>query len=425
MAKKNRNELAAGLFVIACTAAIVGVIIWLGSIEFSRRSVYLTASLTSGDISIKKDSLVKLGAVEVGRVAEVIASDDWQTFTFRVVLERDVDIRQDAVIEATPPVLGDMGSLIVLDIGSMDAPPADKEHPSRLHVGSNPIIRDMKRELGYGEAERTAFQTALQAISKATGNLAEVSETLKEQLTSGNEPNMLGDLVQTVAWLRETVGTAREEINKLKHQLDPENPQGLLAKTNRSLDNVGTITSEAAELVVNVRPKIELAAAGAAETVKTIETYSKVDLAELLKSVRASTSELLTVMENFREVSATAKEVVTLKRDNIDEMISNLTQVSVNLKATSREVRRHPWKLLNKPDKEHIRSQNVQNAAEAFAEGAGQLDDAVSRLKALALLAGKPIPADDPQLKQIRLKIKDSFERFTQAEQALWRELAH
>ena len=110
--------------------------------------------------------------------------------------------------------------------------------------------------------------------------------------------------------------------------------------------------------------------------------------------------------------------------DHVDEMVANLTQVSVNLKVASRDIRRHPWKLLGSPSEADVRSENIQNAAEAFAQGATQLDDAIQRLKSLTELEGEAVGTDDPELKLIHKRIRDSYEHFTRFEQALWDEIS-
>ena len=422
MAKKQRNELVAGAFVIGSVLVIVAVAIWLAGIEFGGRFVYLTAPLKSGDVGIVEGSAMKMGSLEVGKVVNVTADAKWETFIFRVRLARDVDIRQDAVVETSAPTLGGVGTLIVLNPGSPSSPPADEQHPVKLSVGPNPLIRDMQRELGYGDDERTAFQGTLAGLKKASEDLLEISSSVKAQLTPSTQPNLLSDAVATLKDLRQIVATVKEQVAFLKDQLDPKNATGVFTRIQTSLVHANKITSEVAAMVTTARPKLEAAVASAASAAKRIDAYAEKDLAEVLARLRAGSGELEAIMKDFHEVSTTAREIVTVNQDNIDEMLANLTQVSVTLKAAARDVRRRPWRLLGKPSLQDIRSENIQNAALDFAEGAAELDDAINRLNALSATT-RPVGPDDPQLKLIRQKIRDSFEKFTQVEQALWKEL--
>ena len=109
--------------------------------------------------------------------------------------------------------------------------------------------------------------------------------------------------------------------------------------------------------------------------------------------------------------------------DNIDEIIDNMMLVSANLKSASKEIRRNPWRLLHKPTDEELDSQNVYDATGAFLSGATELDQAITKLSKLAGMKPEGIPADDPQLQEIRLKLQQTFEKFGRIEQLLWEKL--
>ena len=114
---------------------------------------------------------------------------------------------------------------------------------------------------------------------------------------------------------------------------------------------------------------------------------------------------------------------MAVNRENIDEIIDNMGQVAANLKSASKEIRRNPWRLLYRPKKGELRSQDIHDAARAFSNGAAQLDQALAKLKGLAATHPDGVPKDDPQLKKIAEQIKETFEKFTDAEKALWKEL--
>ncbi len=65
--------------------------------------------------------------------------------------------------------------------------------------------------------------------------------------------------------------------------------------------------------------------------------------------MRQFNTEILKVSKDFSAVSEAARKVVVLNRDNLDQIIENLVQVSVELMATSADVRRSPWKMFYKP----------------------------------------------------------------------------
>ena len=426
MARQRKTELAAGIFVIAGAALLTGVVVWLGGLTVGGRYAYLTAPLAIGDTSIRTDSVVRVGTIDVGKVDRVTPTDDWQSFTYRIRLSGQVVIRQDARILATAPTLGGVGSLTIIDLGSPAAPPADRDHPARLHLGANPLVANMLTEIGYGPDQRTAFQEALTSINQTVQGLRDLTLVLQTQMIPGDPANLLGQAQATVGALRHAAESLDTQVTTMRAQLDPNVPEGMLSKLHRSLDNAELATDQAAGMLVAVRPGVQSAVTDVAQTARQLNAYTQHDVAELLGTLRQSSTALLAATNNLRDTTGSAGEMVRLGRGQVEEIVANLSQVSVNLKATSREVRRRPWLLLGESNAQDVRSRNIESAALAFADGARQLDQALDNLNGLAAGqdAEKPIPLDDPQLVLIRQRLDDSFERFTQAEQALWKELA-
>ena len=110
-------------------------------------------------------------------------------------------------------------------------------------------------------------------------------------------------------------------------------------------------------------------------------------------------------------------------RDNIDEMIDNMRIVSENLKATSKEIRRNPWRLLYKPKPGELREQTIRDATVAFVSGAAELDQALAKLNGLARAHPEGIDRKDPKFQEIRKHVLESFKKFKKVEDALWREI--
>jgi len=424
MARTKRNELTAGIFILVCAASIVAVAVWLAGIRFGGRFAYVTAPLAVGDVSVVEGSEVKLSAVVVGKVDQVSPSADWDRFTFRIRLTRRVDLRSDAVIEAVAPTLGGVGSLTVLHTGSAGSPAADEEHPARLSVGPNAMIRDLQRQLGYGDGERQTLQQAIADMGQSLSNIAAITDSLRQQLVMSDQPNMMKAATETMLALRALAADLQRDLAELRAQLDPADRAGAMGKLHHTLDNAAAVSDNVAGMVATIRPGVEQTVAQAASTTERIDQYTRKDLAELLQTLRAGGNELLASITDLREMSATARRVIQVNDESITEMVDNLTQVSVNLKAASRDIRRHPWKLMGSPDASDVRSENIQNAAEAFAQGASQLDDAIRRLEALRELQDDGVASDDPELKLIRQKMRDSFENFTRVEKALWEQIS-
>jgi ABC-type transporter Mla subunit MlaD len=233
------------------------------------------------------------------------------------------------------------------------------------------------------------------SIATAAENLKGISEIVRRELAADVAGSLLAKIHAVSDSLKSAAGDVAKITGNLRPEMDPANSDSILAKFKQTATSV-------------------------AKTAERIEGYSKTEVAEILAKLRDVNTEVLKIASDFSEVSHTARELVTLNRENIDEIIDNMTQVSVSLKSASKEIRRSPWRLLYKPKPDEMHSQNVYDAARAFSDGAEQLDQAIARLKALPPEAA----SSDPQVQRIHKQLQQTFSDFAAAEQALWRELA-
>ncbi|MHC4462377.1 MAG: MlaD family protein [Planctomycetota bacterium] len=150
--------------------------------------------------------------------------------------------------------------------------------------------------------------------------------------------------------------------------------------------------------------------------------------AQLEKGIPAITSQIEQTLTKGSSALETAQSTLkNLQRltgdERVDRIINNIAEVSVNLKLTSQEVRRAPWKLLYKPKGKEVRIQAVVDSAGAFATGAERLDSAALRLQKLLATTEDTLLVDKDQIKSMVSELEASFEQFQKAEQKFWEEL--
>ena len=213
-----------------------------------------------------------------------------------------------------------------------------------------------------------------------------------------NKKSLLFSIKAVVAQLL----IASQNISKMTTELGPE----MDPKTK------GTIAANLKETMSNL-----------ASTSENIDGYVKKDLGELLVKIREIANSVLKAANNLSVSSERIKQLLVVNYDNIDEMIDNMVLVSANLKATSTEIRRNPWRLFYKPDEKKMRSTNIYDAARAFDEGAQQLDIAVGKLKAIKQLDPKD-PATIEEVQRLRKHLLETFKNFQKVEDALWKEVS-
>ena len=138
--------------------------------------------------------------------------------------------------------------------------------------------------------------------------------------------------------------------------------------------------------------------------------------------MREISTSILKTANNFDISSEQIKQILIVNRGNIDAMLDDMAAVSANLSATSKEIRRNPWRLFYKPDDKKMNSINIYDAARSFDDGATRLQLAVTKLQSVMELA-----PDDPnavkEIKEVRANLMEAFKKFQKVEDALWKEL--
>ena len=449
MPRKKHSELTAGLFVVVGVVLVLGVVLWLGAADLLRTRGQLVSfyvPMSAGSIGIIKGAEVTLGDGRIGRIVEVHADPANARCLYRARLERsDIKIKRDAKAMVVSAMVG-QAKVVLVSIGTA-AETADEAHPVRLSGGLDQAMQHVSTlaENLKAASSRLRFELdpnqVASLLAKVHGIALEITAAARsvkgvagnlQAETSRDDPNGL------VGKLHKSAGDVNTATGRLAHQRDPNGKDTVVARVRRAAGNIETETDPNAEgslvatargtmseihgMVKDGRPKVDRTLASVAAAAEKIEAYTKKDIGEILANLRESNTKILKILSDFAVVSEQAKEIVTLNRDNIDETIDNLAQVSVNLKSAAKEIRRNPWRLLYEPDKKELRSQNLYDAVRAFVDGASQLDQSLAKLRLL-----RKIPSDDPAyqeaVQKVHKRLLESFGKFTKAEEALWKEL--
>ena len=427
MARKKTNEVVAGIFVLAALGVMLGVVLWLGGGKLFDRpagqAVFYVDEQT-GPVGLAIGNPVTINDKEIGRISDIVVSKDGKTRYYAQVSAGEYLVFADGAAAADVPMVGQ--ARLVIKSRGIGKQLADEQHPVRIGGGLNQAINNLAAVSEDLKVIAAVARGELDA-SRSDAILAKIKDIMSQlQLAAGNivgvSRNLQGETdASQKGSLAAKAHTSAEHVNKitgsLSGELDAKNPVAMLAKIHKSADDINAMTGDA-------KPKVSRTLGHIEHTAAQIDAYTSKDIQQLLLSLRQVNDKVLTIADNFAEVSDQTRSMVVVSRDRVDRMIDNMTQVSEDLKATSKEVRRNPWRLLYKPEQAEVRSQNLYDASRSFAAGASELNQAVGKLNALSKANPKGIPADDPELAKIRKQIQDTFGNFSKAEQALWQELA-
>lgn len=167
-------------------------------------------------------------------------------------------------------------------------------------------------------------------------------------------------------------------MDALKREFNPDDPESFFARLAKDIFGI---------------------------TKRIQETMVKVDSA--LETAQTSIEEIRELVEDER----------------VESIISNISETSINLKLTTQEIRRAPWKVLYKPTRKEYKIQTLLDSASAFAAGAERLDNTAIRLNKLVTASDGKSELDRDKIKSMVSELETSFEYFRKAEKKFWDEL--
>jgi len=408
----EHNEFKVGLTVTIVLILSFAVLMFIGkwnTLFQSTKPLNVRFHHEAGIQNLRAKDPVRLGGVNVGRVRKVELKTDAEKVNGKTSNElyvyvyadipENITVYSDAKIGIGTKFVGEGATLDILDAGG------DKGHPLK----KDEIING---EPPAGFAELTAKMSKELDDTDPNSLLSQI----KTQLDANNPASLMAKIHKTV-----------DDINavsaRIRVQLDDRQQNTLLSNLNQTMSAAKTMVETSGPKVTQTMTHLEATAKRINEDIsgKLARELVKNDKNTLLAKLHVSLDSAQSGMANIRVMTQTGRDLFTINRDNLQAVIDNFTETSSHLKATSKEVRRNPWRLLYKPEKAELEYANLMEAARAFSDAAGSLDSANAKLKAMtAATQPNTIDPNDPQLEKIREQIKKSFCQFEEAQKKLW-----
>ncbi len=399
MARTEHNELKAGIVTLIALGAGVAVLIWLGVTDVLRQGegkAYFYAREIEGPLGLNIGSQLLLNDAEIGKIIEIRPDvENKRTIYVARIDRKGISIHATGEAQVAAGMVG-AARLAIRRRGTDPAPLADEEHPIEISPSS--------------------MSQTLNNLAVATGTVKDITLTLKQQLNAEDDTALLAKIHRIIDSLQLAMQATVTLATNLALETSPDNRASMVAKSRAILDRVNAIATDAG-------PKISRTLSSVEGMTTKVDAYINKDVAEILAGLRTVNTELINIMADIRVLTSKARDVIVLNRENLDAIILDLRSMSANLSAGAKEIRRNPWRLLEKPSPEQTRSQNIYDAARSYSEGASQLNTALAKLSALREARPRGVEAQDPDLARILDHLKVSFEKFRNVEDALWEEL--
>jgi len=409
--ERARNNVRAGLFVTLTLIVAIGVIIVLTDIwDVLTRPVdqyTVTFGVASGVRNLGEGAEVRIGGVAMGKVLAVVprirSGEAFDKIDVDFSIYRPAVLYGDAQILVTAPLIG---ADAWLDIPSMGTP----EGGSFPEDGIAGIasIGALSSLLGASNAAKagsmiddavhfTEFLATvedkyeqrvvpiLDNVDSAAVDIAALTKTIRQD----NWPSWSASLDNIMDWANSTTGTLDEIF---------EQGQGILA------DNRPTIKKTVDNLQASSETVLEVT------RLFNEETLVKVN--ELLDTGQSAMDNALAVLEDAnREFDGWVPD--------ISDTLANARLAAQQLKLTTIEVRRNPWKLFYRPTPTEVEHELLYAAARSFALAASDLKAASESVRRVLDTHPDLVAADPQSAERLTTYLLDSLSNYEKVQQRL------
>ena len=412
----GRNAIVGAFFLTAVVLALVvtAILSDLASALAPTSQYTVRFRLADNAGLLSPGAEVRVGGLKVGSVQALTLVDSSEVAdALDVVIEVDEDlvIHQDAVVRLEAPLLGTGTVVNFISTGSIG------RLPEGGMVGGLP---------SPGLLARTGLTDEdLENIRRSIASFAESSERLG-RILADVEP----DVGEAVTGLNDALVDARAIAGDLRDRLPriSNEVEGALTDVRGSIEvwtslaeRLDERTVELAEVIQSVRrtiddnrPNVDRVLADLAEiTARTNE--------ELVPAVLESVENTRVASEEGAMLVADARSLFEAEAPSLRRTMANLRLASDQAKLTMLEVRRSPWRLLQRPTTRELEGELIYDASRSFAQAASDLRAASESLISLSTDEEGPldVPGRQRAVEQLHEELQASFARYRQAEQEL------
>lgn len=245
----------------------------------------------------------------------------------------------------------------------------------------------------FAKEQRPVVEEAL-ANLRDTFAHARVATTELEALLGGDQ----SEVRQAFQEFRQFAATGREVLEKNRESL------------SRTIASAEELFGHLQSLLADMDPRIKSSVDGLADVTSRLQTF-----------LDKHGSDITETIGNFRQLSQDASELLADNRTGIAETIADLRETARTVRVTVEDLRRNPWKLVVRPLKEDVYTQNLYDTARALVAASGELARAAEELETLR--TGVRSAADQARLEAALQAIREELDRDAALQEELWQRL--
>jgi ABC-type transporter Mla subunit MlaD len=426
MKASRRNNLVAGTFLLASIvlAIVVSIVLADAGERFIPKNTYVVRfTLADGASGLLPGSPVQIGGRQVGRVTDVRfahanpAEPDLPTAVdVYIRVPRSITIFENAVVTLNMPLIGAMGSVNIIDLGS----PAGVAQPS----GRSAQLEDSEilagsiappsflAQAGIGPDQTRMVREIIEHVDEIVRRFDQMSLRLESSLDTAlaNITSVSDDARVVVADIRAREPEWADQIDETLARITTaaENADLAIQDFRAGVSQASSFIDDAQATLDDNRPKVD-------RTLDNIEAASATVNSESVATLNRSLEKLENGVAEFSELGKNANAALAERTPELRATMANLRLASDQLKLALVEIRRNPWRVLYRPNAKETRTEILYDAARAYAASVSDLRAASEALQA-ASAGAEP---DSEQISMLISELHAAFSRFEETERAL------
>lgn len=418
--KRSTASLLTGLFLLTGLIGFIVISAVLsGAIERLTPSEAYTVrfALERGAPGVKSGAAVTMGGQPVGRVTGVGFTFD----TGGAATGVDVDIAVesgyvlygDARFVLVRPLIGEGGTLNIISAGTAEAGPL----AAGSTIDASIAIPTFLADAGYGDTQVAQVQQMITDGARFMDQAAGIVETLDEDIAV-----ITDDARSFSRTLRETTEDVQRRWPEIAD--DAESVLANLDTASGSVDgilsDIQTVVGDVRAGVADVRSAIDEANPRVQETIAGLQRVVESVEAEHMPMALDALREAQLAAEDLGSVAERADRLLAQETPGVSRAVANARLASDQLRQLSVEIRRNPWRVLQRPNTKELEGELIYNAAQSHAEAASDLEDAAASLEAVLEASNNPmVPLDADAARALQAELRDAMSRYADAQRQL------
>jgi len=431
----NRNNVLAGVFVVASLALAITIAFILGDIldAFGSKRQYTVRFPTAVGVGgLQPGADITFAGLPVGQVKSITpyrpGGDNTaaEAMDVRIAVDARVLLYEDALADLSPPLLGGVSTINFTSAGA-GAVTADDPLAAYALNNNDGTLDDgetlrgrfapsILAQLGFSVEDAERIRKTIADVEQSSANVLAITDRFNE-MTEEARPVIDATLADTRSAVRDvkefTANLSAED--GWKRRLD-----GIFTKTERTLEQGPEIGREAREVIARVRAIVDDNTDGINNVVANVESATNRFNIQTMDQAEELIQQGTLAVTSYRDLADNANGIITRAEPDIGVALTNTRSISQQARLFLDEIRAQPWRLLKAPTESDLKREPLYAAARSYASAVSDLRAASEALDAAITAQSMTPGAGDPgEITDIAQAVQAAYEGYDQAEQAL------